>query len=630
MHPSRCKEVWFGTLWLGTVCAVLLACLAQAAPSCPSEGAVEVNGVRLQYLDWGGSGPPVILVHGLADNPYAFDDLVPGLTDRFHVVAYSRRGSPGSDEKGPYDVSTLTEDLRSLMDALGISKANLIGASAGGDEVTEMAIKHPERVGHLIYYDGGYDWGDPDFRVLVGAMPASFFSPPESALISLGAYFSYEKSTQFPDVADISRLDTYLRQKVILQPNGSLKARMPKTVVDALYAALWANPPRDYARLHAPTLAIYAEHLVDIEGTDPERRKAVLEFERRYWLPFQEKSITRLQREVPSVRMIRLPGAHGAFLFTDRQQVLDITRGFLLGANPSPDSAAPGTRFRECTGCPDMMVVPSGHYIMGRKVPYDGRDDGDPEGVEKSAPAHPVSIDRPFALGVFDVTVAQYAMFVRDTGRSVERGCYVWNGDQWVDDRRRSWQDPGFRQTGQDPVVCVSQDDAKAYVGWLNSRVIRSPTAINIPVVSEPYRLPSWDEAEYAAGAGSSTPYYWGVEPLREHANYGANSCDPCKPAEEGRDRWRYTSPVGSFPPNSFGLYDMAGNVWQWTEDCVHRSPGGLEWGQAAASAPCTSAPVRGGSWLTSPVYLRVADYSIDMRINHNSTIGFRVARTLE
>lgn len=103
------------------------------------EGLVVVNGIRLQYLDWGGSGPALILIHGIADNPYSFDDLAPALTDRFHVVAYARRGSGESDAVGPFDVETLTEDLRGVMDALGIAKAALIGVSAGGDEVTQMA-----------------------------------------------------------------------------------------------------------------------------------------------------------------------------------------------------------------------------------------------------------------------------------------------------------------------------------------------------------------------------------------------------------------------------------------------------------------------------------------------------------
>src|SRR5262249_49867362 len=130
----------------------ILACWAPSAwtrPTVPLEGFVHVNGIQLQYLDWEGRGPALILLHGLADNPHAFDDLAQSFTDRFHVIAYARRGSGGSDATGPYDRRTLTEDLRGLMDALGIGRADLVGWSAGGDEVTEMSVLYPDRVNRI-------------------------------------------------------------------------------------------------------------------------------------------------------------------------------------------------------------------------------------------------------------------------------------------------------------------------------------------------------------------------------------------------------------------------------------------------------------------------------------------------
>lgn len=96
-------------------------------PAAHKSGFVTANGVRLHYLDWGGSGPPLILIHGLGENPHYFDDLAPAFTDRFRVVAYARRGHGQSDAKGPYDTATLTEDLRALMNGLGIAKAHLAG-----------------------------------------------------------------------------------------------------------------------------------------------------------------------------------------------------------------------------------------------------------------------------------------------------------------------------------------------------------------------------------------------------------------------------------------------------------------------------------------------------------------------
>ena len=95
------------------------------------EGFADINGVRLEYLDYGGVGSPLIFIPGLATSPHTFDDFAPGFTDRFHVVSFARRGSSGSTISGPYDKTTLTEDLRALMDALKFVKADLVGSSAG-------------------------------------------------------------------------------------------------------------------------------------------------------------------------------------------------------------------------------------------------------------------------------------------------------------------------------------------------------------------------------------------------------------------------------------------------------------------------------------------------------------------
>src|ERR1700730_16360421 len=210
--------------------------VAWADPSSHLEGFVSVNGVRLQYLDWGGTGPAFILLHGLADNPYIFDDLAPAFTDRFHVIAYARRGSGGSDARGPYDVVTLTDDLRGLMDALGIAKADLAGHSAGGDEITEMATEHPERVGRLVYFDSAYDWADPEFHAAYNALPFNYFARPASAMASLDAFRSYEKVMWFREMDDTRRVEAHLRESVVIQRDGTLKDRTPKEVVDALYA----------------------------------------------------------------------------------------------------------------------------------------------------------------------------------------------------------------------------------------------------------------------------------------------------------------------------------------------------------------------------------------------------------
>src|SRR5262249_8137000 len=139
----------------------------------------------------------------------------------------------------------------------------------------------------------------------------------------------------------------------------------------------------------------------------------------------------------------------------------------------------------------------------------------------------------------------------------------------WVTDPARDWRNPGFSQTGRDPAVCVSWDDAQNYIRWLNDEVRNKARILNASA-NGPYRLLSESEWEYVAPAGAETRYYWGREASHKAANYGLEQCFPCGVAKQGKDRWYYTSPVGSFAPNAFGVYDASGNVWQWTEDCMH------------------------------------------------------------
>lgn len=322
---------WIG-LWVALACVSLCGGIASAQAlrhADRAEGFADVNGIRLQYLDWGGSGPALILLPGLGDTPYVFDDIAPAFTDRFHVIAYARRGSGSSDVKGPYDVLTMTEDLQGLMDALKIAKADLVGYSAGGTEMTEMAAEHPERVGRLVYFEAGYDWSDPDFKTLVKSFPVSFYDPPPSAMASLDAFLSYQKATVYPTLDDIRRIDTNLRAKIVLDPDGRVKYRTSREVVDQFYSALWTNKPCDYVRVRNPALAIYAAHLYDLNTPDAQRRAKMDTYERTFWLPYQEKSIQRVQRELANVEVVRVPGTHSSFFMTDRQQVVDLMKQFL-------------------------------------------------------------------------------------------------------------------------------------------------------------------------------------------------------------------------------------------------------------------------------------------------------------
>jgi pimeloyl-ACP methyl ester carboxylesterase len=174
------------------------------------------------------------------------------------VIAYARRGHGRSEARPPYDTATLTEDLRGLMDALKIRKANLVGWSLGGNEITAMSVSHPDRVAKLIYLDGGYEWGDPDYKAAFQALPQILLDTPAAAMRSFDAYVAYEQAMDYPQLDDMRRIEAYLRESVLIRADGSVQPRIPQEVMSALFSALWTNPPRDYRRVRAPALVIFA------------------------------------------------------------------------------------------------------------------------------------------------------------------------------------------------------------------------------------------------------------------------------------------------------------------------------------------------------------------------------------
>lgn len=331
---------FIATLFAGALAALafipLSACRKSATWSDRSPHSnrfATVNGVRLNYLDWGGSGPVLILIHGYGFNPHIFDDLAPAFTDSFRVIAYARRGHGQSEAKGPYDTATLTEDLRGLMDALGIAKAHLAGWSMGGYEVTMMAAKHPERVDRIVYLDAAYDWADPFFVAAFNTPPYDMPWPP-AAFASLDAYRAYS-SLFFPGVTDASRLEACIRDQVEIQPDGTVRERMNGSAGAALYHTLLTDR-RDYTKVKAPALAIYAEvfaaeTMFDSRNGGPEQRARIRSWEQKYMAPFRAASIAQIQRELPHVEIVNVPGTHMSFFFVSRGQVVNAMRQFLGG-----------------------------------------------------------------------------------------------------------------------------------------------------------------------------------------------------------------------------------------------------------------------------------------------------------
>lgn len=269
----------------------------------------------------------------------------------------------------------------------------------------------------------------------------------------------------------------------------------------------------------------------------------------------------------------------------------------------------------DCTQCPVMQVIPAGIFTMG----HDGGEQGRYEG-----PPHRVTIETPFLMAETEVTHGQFSAFVSATGYQQDVGCNVWPKGT-LDFDKASWRNPGYETQPNFPAACVSWRDAQAYIAWL-SNLSRTT-----------YRLPTEAEWEYAAAAGSTADFPWGkdLEDGCSHANwYDISSA--------GTFRWENSicddghngpAPVGSYQANAYGLYDMIGNVWEWTQDCYV-----LPYPQSHVTAKATELPngaacdrrtVRGGSWMTRPSRNRIHFRGRDPENTRYFMFGFRLARDM-
>ena len=278
----------------------------------------------------------------------------------------------------------------------------------------------------------------------------------------------------------------------------------------------------------------------------------------------------------------------------------------------APTTPQAGTVLHDCPTCPAVTVLAAGRFEQGSR-------DTDAGASAFEKPAHVVVIAHAFGMSTNAVTVDEFRAFVAATSRSMQGGCDIYDGN-WRRRQDSSWENPGFAQTGSHPVTCVSWNDAKAYAAWLSK------------TTGHRYRLPSASEWEYAARAGGAAVLPWAEasgactganvadqSAARRYPGWAAFGCD---------DGFVFTAPVGSFRANTFGLNDMLGNVFQWTEDCWRADYAGAPIdGSARTGGDCTDHELRGGSWFSNPAYVR-ANYRNHFGADYRtSSVGFRVVR---
>jgi formylglycine-generating enzyme required for sulfatase activity len=317
---------------------------------------------------------------------------------------------------------------------------------------------------------------------------------------------------------------------------------------------------------------------------------------------------------VAAVAAVVIVGAVAAFGFLRTPQTVTAPQPAPVAATPvpaPPPELAVGTIFRDCPTCPLMIVLPPGDYVQGTPT-------GTPGTEPFESPEHDVFIDNSFAASQHEVTVGEFEEFVEATGRKVE-GCWRYDG-AWRLDAAASWKSAVEGQTALHPASCVSWDDANAYAQWLSQKT------------SQPYRLPSAAEWEFAARGGSSAVRPWTSDASAcsqaNVADQTASQRFPGWTAHACMDTYVQSAPVGSFTANAFGLHDMLGNVFEWVADCWHDDYSGApDDGSARVDGDCSQHEMRGGSWFTAPDFVRVSyrnRFATDYR---SSSVGFRVVR---
>lgn len=251
---------------------------------------------------------------------------------------------------------------------------------------------------------------------------------------------------------------------------------------------------------------------------------------------------------------------------------------------------------------PEMVKIPAGSFMMGEK-----------------SDAHKVSVNA-FQMSKYEITRGQFAVFVNDTKYSTEAekedGCYGWSGSTWEKKKEFSWRNVGFSQEDTHPVVCVSWNDAVAYSAWLSKKTGKA------------YRLPTEAEWEYAARAGTTTERYWGDD--ADKACVYANVYDKTAKSKLNasgehncEDAYVFTAPVGKKKENGFGLYDMLGNVWEWT--CSESGAYSDKKETVCNQSVIGRRVVRGGSWGSGASYVRSANRNYSDSTNRDDELGFRL-----
>jgi len=282
--------------------------------------------VKLEVLDWGGSGPPLVFLSGLQDVAHGYDDFAPQFTDHFHVVAITRRGYGASSQPATgYDIETRVADLQAVLDSLKLDRVALVGHSIAGDELTAFAGRYPDRVSRLVYLDAAYDHSS--VATMLASVPAPavpMLAADSASPAAVDAYLDRTYGMMVPE-AQLRAIGKY-------GPSGRLVANVTPDSIDAAVLAGCGHP--DYAALRTPALAIFAviDSVPDVFPAAATFDSATGAVAQRFTSALEALGSTeraRFRREVPAGQVLELHGANHYVFYSNEPEVAAAMRGFL-------------------------------------------------------------------------------------------------------------------------------------------------------------------------------------------------------------------------------------------------------------------------------------------------------------
>jgi len=298
---------------------------------------VNVNGIRLHYLDWGGSGDVLLFLAGMGCNAHIFDHFAPRFTDKFHVIALTRRGHGESDhpETG-YDVDTLAEDIRQFMEVLEIDKAILVGHSLAGAELSHFAALYPERVFKLVFLDAAYDRSSASYKNMLEKHPLRKFQAPGSDDDHYSAedYIAGIKKA-YPSLAAIwsEAMQEQSLHEITQTAEEKVIDKMSDAIGKALNDMLESYLPED-VKIKAPTLGIYAIsngcYYISDDWMTEEQKYLVKDYFETVSNSWITENIEKFQRNVPHAKVVVIPEGHHYCFIKKEEEVYNEMREFLL------------------------------------------------------------------------------------------------------------------------------------------------------------------------------------------------------------------------------------------------------------------------------------------------------------